>query len=229
MDEWATKERRARERALRTYSEQAAWRVLNREARRVMRAYTTSFFIVSRFLPRAKREEVEAVYAAVRYPDEVVDTFPLDAQTRLRLLDEWGALYEAGIECMTLREALSCGVPAHLAGFTRVVRERDIPAEHYRDFLDAMRLDVAPRPFKTLDDLIRSYVYGSAVVVGYFLTHVYGTHSHGWRRAFLRPPNKHSRVGGLYHVGGSSHPGGGTPTVLLSARITSELIGRHEL
>ena len=57
---------------------------------------------------------------------------------------------------------------------------------------------------------------------------IYGTHSHGWRRAFLRPPNRHARVGGLYHVGGSSHPGGGTPTVLLSARITSELIGRHE-
>lgn len=57
---------------------------------------------------------------------------------------------------------------------------------------------------------------------------IYGTHSHGWRRAFLRPPNKHPRVGGLYQVGGSSHPGGGTPTVLLSAKITSELIGRHE-
>ena len=57
---------------------------------------------------------------------------------------------------------------------------------------------------------------------------IYGTHSHGWRRAFLRPPNRHARVGGLYHVGGSSHPGGGTPTVLLSAKITSELIERHE-
>ena len=57
---------------------------------------------------------------------------------------------------------------------------------------------------------------------------IYGTHSHGWRRAFLRPPNRHPRVRGLYHVGGSSHPGGGTPTVLLSAKITSELIGRHE-
>lgn len=57
---------------------------------------------------------------------------------------------------------------------------------------------------------------------------IYGTHSHGWRRAFLRPPNRHPRVRGLYQVGGSSHPGGGTPTVLLSAQITTELIGRHE-
>lgn len=57
---------------------------------------------------------------------------------------------------------------------------------------------------------------------------IYGTHSHGWRHAFLRQPNKDRHFGGLYHVGGSSHPGGGTPTVLLSAEITCELIRKHE-
>ena len=57
---------------------------------------------------------------------------------------------------------------------------------------------------------------------------IYGTHSHGWRKAFLRPPNKDRHFSGLYYVGGSTHPGGGTPTVLLSAQITSELIQRYE-
>jgi phytoene desaturase len=57
---------------------------------------------------------------------------------------------------------------------------------------------------------------------------IYGTHSHGWRRAFMRPPNKDKRHSGLYYVGGSTHPGGGTPTVLMSARITSELIRKNE-
>jgi diapolycopene oxygenase len=57
---------------------------------------------------------------------------------------------------------------------------------------------------------------------------IYGTHSHGWRHAFSRPPNKDRRYAGLYYVGGSTHPGGGTPTVLLSARITTELIERYE-
>lgn len=57
---------------------------------------------------------------------------------------------------------------------------------------------------------------------------IYGTHWHGWRRAFLRPPNKDARYAGLYYVGGSTHPGGGTPTVLLSAQITCELIQRYE-
>ena len=53
---------------------------------------------------------------------------------------------------------------------------------------------------------------------------IYGTHSHGWRNAFLRTPNRSREVPGLYFAGGSSHPGGGTPTVLLSAKITAGLI-----
>jgi phytoene desaturase len=57
---------------------------------------------------------------------------------------------------------------------------------------------------------------------------IYGAHSHGWRHAFLRHPNKDRKYAGLYYVGGSAHPGGGTPTVLLSAQITCELIERYE-
>jgi diapolycopene oxygenase len=57
---------------------------------------------------------------------------------------------------------------------------------------------------------------------------IYGTHSHGWKQAFFRPGNKDRKYRGLYYVGGSTHPGGGTPTVLLSAQITSELIERYE-
>lgn len=53
---------------------------------------------------------------------------------------------------------------------------------------------------------------------------IYGSDSHGWKNAFMRPRNENPRVGGLFHVGGSTHPGGGTPTVLMSAEITTRLI-----
>lgn len=56
---------------------------------------------------------------------------------------------------------------------------------------------------------------------------IYGAVSHGWRNSFLRPPNRVRRHPGLFCVGGSTHPGGGTPTVLLSSRITAELVERH--
>ena len=49
-------------------------------------------------------------------------------------------------------------------------------------------------------------------------------HALAWLAArVLSPAEQHSRIGGLYHVGGSSHPGGGTPRPALG-QITSELI-----
>src|SRR4051812_46404651 len=40
-----------------------------------------------------------------------------------------------------------------------------------------LHLKTSPRPFASLEDLIENYIYGSAGVVGYFLTHVYGSHA----------------------------------------------------
>jgi phytoene synthase len=172
---WQLLEREMRRLALDAPTEDASWEAIVRRARQVMRAYTTSFFIVTRFLPALKREKVEAIYAAVRYPDEIVDTFPLGDVERLGLLARWEAQYEAGLDAVSIKEAIESEVPCFLASFTRVVRDAGIPPEHYRAFIEAMRLDVRPRSFDTLDDLIDSYIYGSAIVVGYFLTYVYGT------------------------------------------------------
>ncbi len=53
---------------------------------------------------------------------------------------------------------------------------------------------------------------------------IYGTSSNGRMAAFMRPPNKSRTIENLYFVGGSSHPGGGIPLVLLSGRIVSDLV-----
>ncbi len=153
----------------------SAWSIVSRRARTVLKTYSTSFFIVTRFLPPAKREQVEAIYAAVRYPDEIVDTFRLPTDEKVRLLNLWADGYEQALECQSLVESLRAGIPVFVAGFAEVVRRAGIPADHYRSFLEAMRLDISPRNFADLDDLIESYIYGSAIVVGYFLTYVYGS------------------------------------------------------
>jgi phytoene synthase len=140
----------------------------------VLRSYSTSFFIVTRFLPSVKRERVEAIYSAVRYPDEIVDTFPISPEEQTRRLQSWASRYEAALDAGSIAEALAAGAPCFLAAFAKVVRECGIPPEHYRAFIRAMKLDANPRAFDTLDDLIDTYIYGSAIVVGYFLTHVYG-------------------------------------------------------
>lgn len=159
---------------LATGSDEAAWKCVTRVARRIMARYTSSFFIVSRFLPPSKRDRVEVIYACVRYPDEVVDTFDIPNELRLQRLDAWSEYYEKALTLRDLRDTVSAGVTPFLAAFAKVVREAEIPPDHYRAFLAAMRMDVRPRPFQTLEDLIESYIYGSAIVVGYFLAHVYG-------------------------------------------------------
>ena len=147
---------------------------MTRSARLVLRNYSTSFFIVTRFLPAWKRAQVDVIYAAVRYPDEVVDSFPLPAPEKIRLLEGWREAYVQALEPGDWRRAAACGVPVWLAGFSEVVKRNRIPHHYYHSFLDAMQADARPRVYRDLDDLIEGYVYGSAVVVGYFLAHVYG-------------------------------------------------------
>ncbi len=57
---------------------------------------------------------------------------------------------------------------------------------------------------------------------------IYGTSSNSRMAAFMRPANKARNVEGLYLTGGSTHPGGGIPLVILSAIHACELIKRYE-
>lgn len=54
---------------------------------------------------------------------------------------------------------------------------------------------------------------------------IYGTSANGPRAAFLRPRNRSPVARGLYLVGGTAHPGGGLPLVMMSAKIVAGLIG----
>ncbi|MBP9892224.1 MAG: phytoene/squalene synthase family protein [Planctomycetes bacterium] len=173
---WEAENKRACKQALAGTEEQAR-QILTRMARGVLRRYSSSFFIVTRFLPPAKRAQVELIYAAVRYPDEVVDTFALHAAQKRELLSNWRQDFARAVNAGSVLEALRQGLPPILAGFSQVVREAGIPPKQYHDFLDAMEADVEPRRYATLDDLIENYIYGSAIVVGYFLAHVYGASS----------------------------------------------------
>lgn len=55
---------------------------------------------------------------------------------------------------------------------------------------------------------------------------LYGSASNTMFSAFLRPANRSRRFRGLYFAGGSAHPGGGIPLVLLSGRHAARLLLR---
>lgn len=53
---------------------------------------------------------------------------------------------------------------------------------------------------------------------------IYGISSDTKTAAFLRQSNKSSTIKNLYFCGGSAHPGGGIPLVILSGKIVSDII-----
>lgn len=159
---------------VRLHSDEANARaVVARWGRKVLRSYSSSFYAVTRFLPSQKRADVEMVYAAVRYPDEVVDAFHLNAESKVRNLDAWQDQFSRTSFFPGIVDAVKDGIPVTLAGFRDVARRNDIPDEHYMAFLEAMKSDISPQLFSNWSDLVDRYIYGSATVVGYFLAHIY--------------------------------------------------------
>jgi phytoene desaturase len=57
---------------------------------------------------------------------------------------------------------------------------------------------------------------------------IYGISSNTKMGAFLRPGNRSTQIKHLYYAGGSVHPGGGIPLVLLSGKLAASLVARHE-
>jgi len=55
---------------------------------------------------------------------------------------------------------------------------------------------------------------------------LYGISSNNKYAAFLRQRNRSNEFKGLYFCGGSAHPGGGIPLVLLSGKIAAELVAK---
>ncbi len=53
---------------------------------------------------------------------------------------------------------------------------------------------------------------------------LYGTSSNNRFAAFNRPHNRSQHIDHLYFVGGTTHPGGGVPMVMLSAKVVTEMI-----
>ena len=148
-----------------------------RFGRKVLRSYSSSFYAVTRFLPPDKKADVELVYAAVRYPDEVVDTFALSRNLKTTYLDAWQNDFEQTRNYSGIIPAVSSGISVIMAAFRDVMRRNQIPDAYYISFLDAMRNDINSPRFSDWHDLVENYIYGSATVVGYFLTHIYGSAS----------------------------------------------------
>src|SRR5947209_3121986 len=127
-----------------------------------------NFPVASWIIHPRHRGLILAFYNFVRTADDIADHASLDAQTKLKLLDELEAdLLGQGAgqrEAVVLREALF---------------ERGLPPRHARDLLTAFRMDVTKLRYENWDELIHYCSY-SAMPVGRFVLDVHGESTATW-------------------------------------------------
>jgi phytoene/squalene synthetase len=142
--------------------------VAEQSASLVIRRYSTSFGMASRFLGRTVRQPVENVYALVRIADEIVDggadEAGVERQVAARLLNELERDVERGIE-----EGYSANLIVH--AFARTARAAGFGAELTAPFFASMRMDLSQTEHD--EQSFRDYVYGSAEVVGLMCLRVF--------------------------------------------------------
>lgn len=133
----------------------------------VQRTHSKTYHFATRLFPREVRRHVYALYAFMRYADELVDnpgSLTLDEQHRA--LDEFEA------ETYRAIAGDAVGNPV-LRAYAGTVRECGIEGEDIRAFLKSMKMDTHVFRYRSFVDL-EDYTYGSAAVVGLMMCRVVG-------------------------------------------------------
>jgi phytoene desaturase len=89
---------------------------------------------------------------------------------------------------------------------------------------------LARRGFEVANQIEAEFVFSPEDFYKNYLSNrgsIYGISSNSRSTAFQRPANRSRELRGLYFAGGSTHPGGGIPLVLLSGKMAAELIAKE--
>jgi len=134
----------------------------------LVRRYSTSFGLATRLLPAQQRTPVRDVYALVRLADEIVDGAAVEAGGDTSIARDCLDGLEERAE-LAIRTGYSSDLLVHAFGLT--ARAAGFGTELTRPFFASMRadLDVTEHDEASL----RSYVHGSAEVVGLMCLHVF--------------------------------------------------------
>jgi phytoene synthase len=130
--------------------------------RRVARSRAKNFYYSFVLLGQDQRNAMCAIYAFMRYCDDLSDEPDADAEA----MERWRAALEEALE------GRFDGHPCWPAFCDTVSRYR-IPHEYFRHMIDGVASDLSPRRFATFDELYR-YCYQVASVVGLTTIHIFG-------------------------------------------------------
>ena len=135
--------------------------------RSVARRRARNFYYAFVLLPRAKRDAMCAIYAFMRYCDDLSDEPGASRGPIERWREALGDALEGRFD----------GHPLWPAFHDTVARYR-IPHRYFHDMIDGVASDLAPRRFETFDQLY-AYCYRVASVVGLTTIHIFGFDSPG--------------------------------------------------
>ena len=126
------------------------------------RNYSTSFSLGVRVLSPKYREGIYSIYGFVRYADEIVDTF-FDQDQRTIFSEFRQETYKAIERGFSINPIID--------SFQMAVRKYKIDIELVDAFLLSMEMDLDNEIYSA--ELLRTYIYGSAEVVGLMCLRVF--------------------------------------------------------
>ena len=135
--------------------------------REVHKSHSRTYYFSTQLFPPEVRPYVHALYAFMRYADEIVDNpGVLNLEEQLAGLQDFEAATFAAIS------GEEVGNPV-LRAFANTVRVREVEPESVTVFLESMKMDTDTFRYPTFTDL-EGYTYGSAAVVGLMMCRVIG-------------------------------------------------------
>lgn len=133
-----------------------------RYCRQVARSKARNFYYSFLLLTPPQRDAMCAVYAFMRYCDDLSDEPGASAAA----IESWRAALDAALEGRY-------GDHPCWPAFHDTVRRYGIPREYFHEMIDGVSSDLAPRRFGSFAELYR-YCYLVASVVGLTIIHIFG-------------------------------------------------------
>ncbi len=131
----------------------------------VAKSQAKNFYYSFTVLPPEKKAAMCAIYAFMRYSDDISDEAALSAGKH-DLLPSWRAALDRAFEG-------DYGGSRILPAFHDVVKRYAIPKTFFHELIDGAEMDLTTTRYETFDDLYR-YCHRVASVVGFVCIHVWG-------------------------------------------------------
>ncbi len=129
-----------------------------------MQEHGTSYYVANWFLPKSIRDDVFALYAFVRIPDDIVDDPMADPTITRNQLHRYEKMFNDLYETWVSQGTSFQQREVVIRSTVEVIKRYDIPVQWIKEFFTAMYADLDKKVYYTYEEL-QQYMHGSAEVI----------------------------------------------------------------